>query len=238
MFDKRGRLIACEGGAGRVTRTDMATGEVEVLASSYEGRPIEAPNDLVIDASGRIYFTSRPSSDVPPRGYVNAVYRIDMDGSIRQVLAEPDVDMPNGIALSPGEETLYVIEAHADAGRARHIKAFAVEPDMSLSDDRILIDFYPGRSGDGMCVDADGNLYVAAGLHARRGTSETLDTRPGIHVISSSGELLDYLATPQDTVTNCTFGGADLKTLYVTAGRQLLSARSAIPGHPRDGPPR
>jgi gluconolactonase len=81
-----------------------------------------------------------------------------------------------------------------------------------------------------MCIDRDGNLYVAAGLHKTRGTSETLDTQPGIHVISPHGKLLAFAATPEDTITNCTFGGDDLKTLYVTCGKFLLSIRTKIPG--------
>ena len=81
-----------------------------------------------------------------------------------------------------------------------------------------------------MCVDRLGNLYVAAGLHARRGTSETLDTRPGIHVISPSGQLLAFAETPVDTVTNCTFGGPDRKMLYITCGPYLLSVETKIAG--------
>ncbi len=80
-------------------------------------------------------------------------------------------------------------------------------------------------------VDEQGNLYVAAGLHSLREGSETLDTRPGIHVFSPQGELLAYRETPMDSVTNCTFGGDDLKTLYVTAGRHLLAGRSIIAGN-------
>lgn len=82
-----------------------------------------------------------------------------------------------------------------------------------------------------MCVDAEGNLYVAAGLHKTRGTHETLDTKPGIHVISPQGKLLAYLATPTDTLTNCTFGGEDRQTLFITCGDLLLSVRTK-----RDGP--
>ena len=81
-----------------------------------------------------------------------------------------------------------------------------------------------------MAIDADGNLYVAAGLHRRRGTSETLDTKPGIHVISPQGKRLAYIETPEDTITNCTFGGDDLKTLYIACGKKLLSVRTEIPG--------
>ncbi len=82
-----------------------------------------------------------------------------------------------------------------------------------------------------MAIDEQGNLYVAAGLHSLREGSETLDTRPGIHVFSPDGELLAYRRTPMDSVTNCTFGGEDGRTLYVTAGPYLLSGRSVIAGH-------
>ena len=235
LFDERGRLLACEGSTGRITRTDMQTGEIEVLTDSHDGHELEPPNDLTQDSRGRIYFSSRPSGEVPERSgvYVNAVYRVEPDGSVHQLLRAPGIDMPNGILVSNDETRLYLIEAHSGENRARHIKVFDLAPDGSISNERILIDFYPGRSGDGMCIDEEGNLYVAAGLHARRGTSETLDTRPGIHVVSPAGELLDYLETPEDTITNCTFGGGGLRTLYITAGNQLLSARSTIPGHAR-----
>ena len=82
----------------------------------------------------------------------------------------------------------------------------------------------------GMCIDSEGNLYVAAGLHETRNTSETLDTRPGIHVVSPQGKLLAFRETPVDTITNCTFGGADQRTLYITCGNQLLQMRTQIPG--------
>ena len=83
-----------------------------------------------------------------------------------------------------------------------------------------------------MCIDAEGNLYVAAGLHRRRGSAETLDTKPGIHVIAPAGKLLDFIETTEDTITNCTFGGPDLRTLYVTCGKLLLSMRARVAGKP------
>ena len=83
-----------------------------------------------------------------------------------------------------------------------------------------------------MCIDAEGNLYVAAGLHETRKTSETLDTKPGIHVVSPQGKILAYRETPEDTITNCAFGGQDLRTLYVACGTLLLSIRTSIPGKP------
>ena len=95
------------------------------------------------------------------------------------------------------------------------------------SNTRRIIDFYPGRGGDGLCVDEEGNLYIAAGLHKTRGTHET---HPGIHVVSPKGTLLAYLATPTDTLTNCTFGSTDRRTLFITCGDTLLSVRTKCPG--------
>ena len=95
---------------------------------------------------------------------------------------------------------------------------------------RVLYDFHPGRSADGISIDTEGNIYAAAGLHRLRGTSETLDTKPGIHVISPEGKLIKYHRTGEDTVTNCAFGGEDMKTLYVTAGKTLYAIKTEIAG--------
>lgn len=231
-FDPQGRLLACEGGARRVTRTDPKTGRREVLVDGFDGKPLAKPNDVCLDKAGRIYFTSRSAVDDPAGENPKGVYRIDLDGTVQRLLAWPDVHMPNGIVTSPDDQTLYLIEAHPDADHHRDIRAYDLADDGSISNGRVLIDFYPGRSGDGMCIDAEGNLLVAAGLHKTRKTSETLDTRPGIHVISPQGKLLAFRETPVDTITNCTFGGDDLRTLYVTCGNLLVSIRAAIPGKP------
>jgi gluconolactonase len=230
-FDRQGRLLICEGGKQRVTRLDVVTGRLEVLADNCKGRPLGRPNDVCLDNRGRIYFTARFGSHLAP-GQRNAVYRIDPDGSLERLVASPDVDMPNGLATSPDDSVLYVVDANGNRGRARCIRAFPLSPEGSLGEGQVLFDFYPGRSGDGMAVDAEGNLYVAAGLHHVRGSSETLDTRPGIHVISPTGKLLAYVETPEDTLTNCTFGGPDLHTLYITCGKKLMALRTAIPGKP------
>ena len=110
------------------------------------------------------------------------------------------------------------------------IRAYDLRPDGSVTNMRVFHDFYPGRSGDGMTIDSDGNLYVAAGLHRRRGSSETLDTKCGVHVFSPDGNLKQFIPIPEDTITNCAFGGPDLKTLYVTAGKTLFKFRTAIKG--------
>lgn len=230
LFDAQGRLLACEAKTGRVTRTDITTGAITVLAEQFNGHPLGAPNDLTIDSKGRVYFTSRFPNDDTKQHNVNSVYRIDPDGRVARVLYEPDIHMPNGVEISPDGRTLYLIESDGRENRNRCIFAYDLREDGSVEKARRLIDFYPGRGGDGLCVDAAGNLYVAAGLHKTRGTHETLDTRPGIHVISPAGKLLAYLKTPTDTLTNCVFGGQDRRTLFITCGDRLLSVRTQHTG--------
>jgi gluconolactonase len=98
---------------------------------------------------------------------------------------------------------------------------------------RVLYDFYPGRSADGMSVDVQGNLYAAAGMHRTRSTAETLDTACGVYVISPAGKLLKFIPIPEDYITNTAFGGADMRTLYITAGKTLYKVRTEIAGLPR-----
>ena len=236
IFDSEWRLLACEGGDGetalpRITRTDMATGEVEVLADAFEGRELHQPNDLTIDGQGRIYFTDRPGPNpTENQTGVHGVYRIDPDGTIARILTEPEVARPNGIVISPDDTTLYVIETEQAEGGPRLIRAYDLSPEGTVGNMRIFHDFHPGRSGDGMTIDSAGNLYVAAGLNRTRGTSETLDTVAGIHVFSPAGELLEHIPVPEDAITNAAFGGPDLRTLYVTAGKTLFSVRTDVEG--------
>lgn len=212
VFDSQWRLIACE--TGRVTRTDMKTGDIEVLA---EGDPLKQPNDVTFDSKGRIYFTD-------PEG--KAVYRIDPDGSMSRILSTPDVQLPNGIVISPDDRTLYLVESNMlEENGARMIRAYDLSGNGTVNNMRVFHNFFPGRSADGIAVDSKGNVYAAAGLNRTRGTGETLDTKPGIHVFSPQGELLKYYSIYEDTVTNCAFGGPDMKTLYVTAGKTLFSIR-------------
>jgi len=230
LFDHSGRLLACEGKSGRVTRTNLKSGEITVLVDQFNKQPLGAPNDLTIDSKGRIYFTSRLPNDDPKKNNVNSVYRIDPDGKVARVLHEPDIHMPNGVEISPDGRTLYLIESDGRENRNRCLFAYDLKEEGAVTNTRRIIDFYPGRGGDGLCVDVDGNLYVAAGLHKTRGTHETLDTKPGIHVISPQGKLLAFLGTPTDTLTNCTFGGNDRRTLLITCGDRLLSVRTKRPG--------
>ena len=229
-FALNGDLLMCVGDPGKLAKIDMKTGKETILADQYMGKGLQSPNDLDFDSMGRIYFSSRTDKPDLEKQNVRSVYRIDPDGKVHQLLSEPEIHMPNGVVIAPDEKTLYVIEAHGGENHNRNILAFDLHKDGSLSNQRVLYDFYPGRSGDGMCIDEKGNLYVAAGLHKTRGSSETLDTRPGIHMISPQGKLLAFRETPEDTITNCTFGGDDLRTLYVTCGTYLLSIRTGIPG--------
>jgi len=242
IFDNEGRLVACEGSDTehdnpRVTRTDMKTGKVEAIATQFEGKSFNGPNDVTIDSKGRLYFTD-PAPDATsqapakPRNAtgVPGVYRIDTDGRITRVLVGPNTEWPNGLVISPDDKTFYLIEANKVEGGTRAIRAYDLSPEGTLSNPRVHYNFYPGRSADGMTIDTAGNIYAAAGLHRRRGTHETLDTKCGVHVISPQGKLLKFIPIPEDTITNTAFGGADNKTLYVTAGKTLFSFVNDIAG--------
>ena len=108
-------------------------------------------SDLEVDGRGRIYFTSRLANTDPGAGNVNAVYRIDPDGSVARILAWPDIDMPNGIATSPDDKVLYLIDADGSAKGARRIRAYDLKADGTVANERLVYDFYPGRSGDVSC---------------------------------------------------------------------------------------
>ncbi len=235
LVDPQNRLIACEGaGSNRmgvpqdfkpqVTRTDLGTGKVEILADNYQGKPFVGPNDVTIDSKGRLYFTDLPGG---------AVYRIDAPGRIVRILSAPDVQRPNGLQISPDDKILYVIESNQAQGGARMIRAFDLSSDGSPGSMRVHYNFYPGRSADGMSIDTQGNLYASAGMAHLRGSSETLDTKTGIHVISPQGKLLKFIPILEDYITNNAFGGPDMKTLYVTAGKTLYRIRMDIAGLPR-----
>jgi gluconolactonase len=235
LIDPQGRLIACEGaaferpgvklkGIPRVTRTDLATGQMEILADSYEGKPLVGPNDVTIDGKGRLYFTELNGA---------AVYRIDAPGKLTRILGAPDVRSPNGIQIAPNDSTLYLVEANQAQGGPRLIRSYDLLPDGTVRNMRVLFDFSPGRSADGMSIDTQGNLYASAGMNQLRGTAETLATKTGVYVISPQGKLLTFIPIPEDFITNNTFGGPDMRTLYVTAGKTLYKVRTDVPGLPR-----
>lgn len=235
LIDPEGRLIACEGaaferpgvklkGVPRVTRTDLESGMMEILADSYEGKPLRGPNDVTMDGKGRLYFTDLAGV---------AVYRIDAPGKLARILAAPDVERPNGIQISPDDRKLYLVEANPAESGARMIRSYDLEPEGTVRNMQVLYNFSPGRSADGMSIDTEGNLYASAGMNQLRGTSETLDNKAGVYVISPQGKLLQFIPIPEDFITNNAFGGPDMKTLYVTAGKNLYKVQTKIPGLPR-----
>ncbi len=240
LFDAQGRLVACEGNewersadsGRRVTRTDLSTGKVEVLADRYEGKRLNAPNDVAVHPDGRIYFTD-PCYSFREAMQLDheSVYRIDPDGALTRVLTQPSIQRPNGIALAPDGRSLYVVDACPVAGGNRKIWAFDLPADGAPTNQRLVHDFAPGRGGDGMAVDREGNLYVAAGIARPRGPHETADVPPGIYVMTPQGEVRGRIPIAEDVLTNVTFSGDDLRTLYITAGKTLYTARVAIPGY-------
>ena len=234
IFDDQWRLLACEGGEGRVTRTDMKTGRIEVLAERYQGKRFRAPNDLTLDSKGRIYFTDRidgyKGAPDPQRVDKPGVYRIDADGKVTRILTSPEIQVPNGVSISPDDRTFYLVESNQDKNSARMIRAYDLQADGSVRNMRVFHNFYPGRSADGLAIDVQGNLYAAAGLNFLRGTSETLDTKCGIYVFSPQGRQLRFIPVPEDLLTNLAFGGPDMKTLYITAGKSLFRVRVDVAG--------
>ncbi|GIX03878.1 MAG: hypothetical protein KatS3mg113_0884 [Planctomycetaceae bacterium] len=238
LFDPQGRLVVCEGnefgpndGQRRITRTDLKTGQLEILTDQYEGRRYNSPNDLAIRSNGQIFFTDPCYGDRSTMELDHeSVYRIDPDGKISRILTQPEVQRPNGIALSPDEKTLYVVDSCPVPGGARKILACDLDNQGEVGSPHVLFDFAPGRGGDGMCVDQLGHLYVAAGILRPRGAHETKDIPAGIYIINPTGELLGRIPVPEDVITNCTFGGEDLRTLYITAGKSLFAVRTRHAG--------
>ena len=214
-LDRQGRLLACEHGNRRVTRTEP-DGSVVALADRYEGKRLNSPNDVVCRSDGRIYFTDPPyglvdraeGKELPYQG----VFRIDPDGSLR--LIADDFERPNGLAFSPDERTLYV-----DDSARRHIRAFDVDDDGNVSNDRVFADLTHSEEGnpDGLKVDVEGNVYCAAA--------------GGTWVLNSAGALLGRIITP-DRPANVGWGDADWKTLFITARPNVYRLRVAVAGVP------
>lgn len=237
-FDAQGRLISCEGaefgpgGRRRLVRTDLETGAVEVLTERFEGKRYNSPNDVCVDTRGRIWFTDPYywTDTASLEMGCEAVYCID-GSNVRRVASQPDIGRPNGLAITPDDKTLYVIDSHNVANGNRKIWAFDVTADGSLVNQRLVFDFGRGRGGDGMRLDRAGNLWVAAGVMKTRNSHETLDVPTGVFVISPEGKLLGRIPIPEDVITNLCFAGPEFKTLYVTAGKTLFRVETAVSGY-------
>jgi gluconolactonase len=237
MFDREGRLIACESGARRVTRTEK-DGSITVLADRYRGRHFNNTNDLSMDSKGRIYFTDPrygPRDNMEIRDasgkFVEGVYRIDAPGRV-MLLDTPGIERPNGILVSPGDEFLYLCDNNNNNhGGARRLVRFNLKSDGTVdpSTRRVLFDWKGSRGPDGMKMDAAGRLYVAAGIN-KPNEFETTRFKAGCYILSSSGRLLDFVPTAPDEACNCAFGGVDGKTLFITSGNHLWSIPVTTPG--------
>ena len=161
---------------------------------------------------------------------IEAVYRIDGDGSVHRIIQQPDIERPNGIAVTQDSQRLYLVDSCPTVGGNRKIWSFELDAGGNPSNQRLVFDFAPGRGGDGMRLDLDGNLYVAAGIMLPRGPHETADVPPGIYVITPDGGLRGRIPIHEDVLTNLAFGGADGRTLFITAGKTLFQTRVGIPG--------
>lgn len=239
LFDAKGRLLACEPGQRRVTRTE-ADGKITVLAEKFDGKRFNQPNDLTVDSKGRIYFSDpcygdRSKLEMTDESgkIVEGVYRIDPDGTIARVIGR-EVERANGVLVSADDKYLYVADNNNNTKKgARKLWRFDLKADGSvdLKSQMLLYDWGDGRGPDGLKQDEKGRLYVAAGLNKPNPPFEPAeDKKGGIYVLDGEGELLTFLPVPTDEVTNCAFGGEDRKTLYITGGGVLYSIRTTTPG--------
>jgi gluconolactonase len=212
--DRQGRLVTAEHGGRRVSRTEY-DGSITVLADRYLGKRLNSPNDVIVKSDDSIWFTD------PPFGLLNNytgrlgeqelpanIYRLDAQTGELSVIAD-DVEGPNGLAFSPDESILYVIESRT---HPRRIRAFDVVGDR-LAHSRVLMDAGPGTP-DGFRVDVDGNLWCGWGM----GTAE-LD---GVRILSPQGEPIGHIALPERCANVC-FGGALRNRLFMAASRSLYS---------------
>ena len=212
--DREGRLISCEHGERRVTRTEH-DGSVTVLADSFNGKRLNSPNDVVVKSDGSIWFTD-PHYGIMTNyeGFAGEqelpchVYRIDpATGALDSMLT--DFECPNGLAFSPDEKRLYVAETGTmfNADAERHIRAFDVGEDGKLHGGDVFHVVNPGFA-DGIRVDTDGNIWSSAG--------------DGVHCLNSDGVLLGKILIPE-TVSNLCFGGRAKHRLFITATTSIYS---------------
>ncbi|AHG62701.1 SMP-30/gluconolactonase/LRE family protein [Advenella mimigardefordensis] len=214
--DREGRLISCEHLTRRVTRTEH-DGRITVLAEYYQGKRLNSPNDVVVKSDGSIWFTDPPFGIV---GYYQgekaeqqlpaAVYRIDPDSG-KVTLVTDTVNGPNGLAFSPDESKLYIVESRA---QPRNLLVFDVTAGgTALAGQRVLFDAGEGTP-DGFRVDIHGNLWCGWGM----GTAE-LD---GVRVFSPQGQVLGQIALPERCANLC-FGGVNRNRLFMASCTSIYS---------------
>jgi gluconolactonase len=239
LLDSQKRLVVCEAGQRRVTRTET-NGSIVVLADNFQGKRFNSPNDLTIDSKGRIYFTDprygkrddMEIRDAEGRA-VEGVYRIDAPGKVERIIAH-EADRPNGILVTPDDKRLYVADNNNNAiGGARKLWRFDLKSDGTITPNSrtLMFNWETGRGPDGLKMDRQGLLYVAAGLNVSNPPYESTEKfKGGIYIVSPEGKLVDFIPIPKDEVTNCAFGGSDLRTLFITGGGTLWSIKVNTPG--------
>jgi gluconolactonase len=214
--DRQGRLLTCEHDTRRVTRTEY-DGSITVIADKFEGKPLNSPNDIVCKSDGSIWFTDPPFGILgfyeghkdEPQLPTN-VYRVDPKSGQVAVVAG-DVNRPNGLAFSPDESKLYIVEAGVSP---RVIRAFDVTSDgTKLSNSRALITVDGNGSPDGLRVDVDGNLWCGWG------TGEGLD---GVSIFNPEGKLIGRIDLPERCANLC-FGGRYRNRLFMVASTSVFS---------------
>ena len=240
LFDAKGRLLRCENANGRISRVE-SDGVVTILAAEFNGKRFNQPNDITVDSKGRIYFSDPkygPRDDLAQFDDagepVEGVYRIDLDRRVTRVITH-EIDRPNGVLVSKDDRYLFVADNNNNAnGGARQLYRFELQDGhVDMRSKRLLYDWGTGRGPDGMAEDSAGRIYVAGGRHLANPPFETVDghNRSGVYVFTREGELIDFVSIPRDEVTNCSFGGPDRKTLFITAGGTLWSVRTTTAGY-------
>ena len=206
-FDHEGRLVLTQMELRRVALQEK-DGSIKALASSFRGKKFNSPNDLVVKSDGSIFFTD-PDFNIPVHQtselHFQGIYRIDTSGSIK--LLDSTFDKPNGICFSPDEKKLYVNDSHKC-----QIYVWDVVDDSTIANKKLFYQIPATGYADGMKVDSAGNIYC---------TGPT-----GVWIISPEGKYLDKIAMPENP-SNCNWGDADRKTLYITAGKSLYRIRLA-----------
>jgi gluconolactonase len=215
--DRQGRLITCEHDSRRVTRTEY-DGKITVLLDQYNGKKLNAPNDVVVHSNGSIWFTdpgygilSNYEGHVDNFELPTNVYRIDpLNGEV--IVVENDFARPNGLCFSPDEKLLYIVDTGQPEDKPQPIKVFDVVDGKKLSNGRLFCDMGKGGS-DGIRCDVNGNIWAAAG------GGEGYD---GVHVFTPDGKLIGKICLPE-ICANLSFGGKNRNRLFMTASQSLYS---------------
>jgi gluconolactonase len=218
--DRQGRLLTCEHDSRRLTRTEH-NGTITVLMDGFEGKALNAPNDLAVHSDGAIWFTdpgygimSNYEGHKAPFELPANVYRLDPNTREVTVVAN-DMDKPNGLCFSTDEKRLYIV----DTGEPKHsgdphpIRVYDVENGVRLKNGRMFVNMAPGSS-DGIRCDVDGNLWSAAGW-AGEGFN-------GVHVFAPDGVLIGRIHLPE-TCANLCFGGTKKNRLFMAASQSLYA---------------